>query len=156
MTARNPLNRTLADGIQRVGFRKWYERELLSSHAHMALALLASVALIASFEAFQGGSWSEKLLDTGFVLACAAIALWALRRYLYLLMHAELEAVICGGRPKGAHHTYALVEERAPAAREPGSSCSREWRTRPASHCAPRTAATPSHPGSGNWWIFRT
>lgn len=89
MAQRNPFNPTLADGIRRYGFRKWYERELLSSHAHMALALLASVALIASFEAFQGGSWSEKLLDTGFVLACAVIALWALRRYLYLLMHAE-------------------------------------------------------------------
>ena len=89
MAQRNPFNPTLADGIRRYGFRKWYERELLSSHAHMALALLASVALIASFEAFQGGSWNEKLLNTGFVLACAVIALWALRRYLYLLMHAE-------------------------------------------------------------------
>lgn len=89
MAQHNPFNPTLADGIRRHGFRKWYERELLSSHAHMALALLASVALIASFEAFQGGSWNEKLLNTGFVLTCAAIALWALRRYLYLLMHAE-------------------------------------------------------------------
>jgi hypothetical protein len=89
MTQRNPFNPTLADGIRRYGFRKWYERELLSSHAHMALALLASVALIASFEAFKGGSWGEKLIDTGFVLVCAGIALWALRRYLYLLMHAE-------------------------------------------------------------------
>ena len=89
MTQRNPFNPSLADGIRRFGFRKWYERELLSSHAHMALALLASVALIASFEAFKGGSWSEKLIDTAFVLVCAAIALWALRRYLYLLMHAE-------------------------------------------------------------------
>ena len=89
MTQRNPFNPSVADGIRRYGFRKWYERELLSSHAHMALALLASVALIASFEAFKGGSWREKLLDTTFVLVCAAIALWALRRYLYLLMHAE-------------------------------------------------------------------
>lgn len=89
MTQRNPFNPSLADGIRRHGFRKWYERELLSSHAHMALALLSSVALIASFEAFQGGSWAEKLLDASFVLVCAAIALWSLRRYLYLLMHAE-------------------------------------------------------------------
>jgi hypothetical protein len=89
MTQRNPFNPALADGIRRFGFRKWYERELLSSHAHMALALLASVALIASFEAFKGGSWGEKLVDTAFVLVCATIALWALRRYLYLLMHAE-------------------------------------------------------------------
>lgn len=89
MTARNPLNRPLADGIQRVGFRKWYERELLSSHAHMALALIAAVAMMASFEAYRGASVGEKLMNTVFVLVCAAIALWSMRRYLYLLMHAE-------------------------------------------------------------------
>lgn len=89
MTARNPLNRPLADGIQRMGFRKWYERELLSSHAHMALALVAAVAMMASFEAFRGASAGEKLMNTAFVLVCAAIALWSMRRYLYLLMHAE-------------------------------------------------------------------
>ena len=89
MTARNPLNRPLADGIQRVGFRKWYERELLSSHAHMALALISAEAMMASFEAFRGASASEKLMNTAFVLVCAGIALWSMRRYLYLLMHAE-------------------------------------------------------------------
>lgn len=89
MTPRNPLKPDLAEGIRRHGFRKWYERELLSSHAHMALALLASVALIASVEAFQGGSWGDKLIDATFVMLSATIALWALRRYLYLLMHAE-------------------------------------------------------------------
>jgi hypothetical protein len=89
MSARNPLNRTLADGIRRVGFRKWYERELLSSHAHMALAVISAVAMMASFEAFQGASTGEKLMNTAFVVACAAISLWSLRRYLFLLMHAE-------------------------------------------------------------------
>lgn len=89
MAARNPLNRTLADGIRRVGFRKWYERELLSSHAHMALALISAVAMMASFEAYRDASTGEKLLNTAFVLVSAAIALWSMRRYLYLLMHAE-------------------------------------------------------------------
>lgn len=89
MATRNPLNRTLADGIRRVGFRTWYERELLSSHAHMVLALLSVVAMLASFEAFRGASPMEKLVNTAFVLVCAAIALWSLRRYLFLLMHAE-------------------------------------------------------------------
>ncbi|UJW81114.1 hypothetical protein [Hydrogenophaga sp. SL48] len=87
--ASNPFNPALPEGIRRFGFRKWYERELLSSHAHMALALVSAVALIASFEAFKGGSWGEKLIDTAFVLICASVSLWALRRYLYLLMHAE-------------------------------------------------------------------
>ncbi len=89
---RNYFNRRLADGVRKVGFRKWYERELLSSHAHMVLALLATIALLASFEAFRGGSVSEKLADVVFIVVCAAITLWALRRYLYLLMHAEVVA----------------------------------------------------------------
>ena len=85
----NPLNDRLADGVRRFGFRKWYERELLSSHAHMVLAILSVVAMLASFEAFGGGSVSEKLMDVLFVIVCAAIGLWALRRYLFLLMRAE-------------------------------------------------------------------
>lgn len=88
----NLLNRPLAEGVRRVGFRKWYERELLSSHAHMLLALLATIALMASMEAFGGGNRSEKLTNVLFMLASAAIGLWALRRYLYLLMHAEAVA----------------------------------------------------------------
>ena len=38
----NPFNPPLAEGIRRFGFRKWYERELLSSHAHMLLAVLGA------------------------------------------------------------------------------------------------------------------
>ena len=85
----NPLNRTLADGIRRVGFRKWYERELLSSHAHMLLAFLCVIALMASMEAFHGASPEGKLGNVAFIIASAALGLWALRRYLFLLMHAE-------------------------------------------------------------------
>ena len=89
---RNYLNSPLAPGIRRVGFRKWYERELLSSHAHMILAFLSVIAMMASMEAFRGGKLSEKLMDVLFVLVSAGIGLWALRRYLFLLMRAEVIA----------------------------------------------------------------
>jgi hypothetical protein len=115
MNHRNPFNPALADGIQRFGFRKWYERELLTSHAHMVLALLSSVAMIASFEAFAGGTWGEKLMDTAFVLLSAAIALWALRRYLYLLMHAE---TLANQASCGQCHTYGLLLLDSGAARQ--------------------------------------
>ena len=55
----------------------------------MALALISAVAMMASFEAYRDASTGEKLLNTAFVLVSAAIALWSMRRYLYLLMHAE-------------------------------------------------------------------
>ncbi len=86
---RNPFNPRLAEGVRRFGFRKWYERELLSSHAHLLLTLLCSIALIGMLEVFKGGTPAEKLLDVLLFIASGAIGLWALRRYLYLLMHAE-------------------------------------------------------------------
>lgn len=89
MSSPNPLNPPLAEGIRRLGFRKWYERELLSSHAHMALAVLAAVAMLASFEAFEGASPREQLMNVAFVVLSAGVTLWALQRYIFLLMHAE-------------------------------------------------------------------
>ena len=86
---RNPLNRPLHAGIRAVGFRKWYERELLSSHAHLILTLLSTIGLLASFEAFSGASTLDRLADAAFIVVCAGIAIWSLRRYLFLLMHAE-------------------------------------------------------------------
>lgn len=85
----NLLNFRLAEGIRRVGFRKWYERELLSSHAHMVLALLSVIAMLGSLEAFHAGTPSEKLVNVLFFITCAAIGFRALRRYLFLLMRAE-------------------------------------------------------------------
>ncbi|MEO7952472.1 MAG: hypothetical protein ABIR35_00035, partial [Polaromonas sp.] len=64
MAPHNYLNRSLADGIRKVGFRKWYEHELLSSHAHMLLALLCTIALMPTLELFHGGTLGEKLLNT--------------------------------------------------------------------------------------------
>ncbi|GLH98102.1 winged helix DNA-binding domain-containing protein [Phytohabitans aurantiacus] len=36
----------------------------------------------------------------------------------YLLMHAELDGLICSGPVRGKHHTYALLEARVPPAPE--------------------------------------
>ena len=41
----------LAEGIRKHGFRKWYERELLQSHAHLLLTFLCMIGLFAAFEA---------------------------------------------------------------------------------------------------------
>ena len=94
-----PDRHGLADGVRRHGFRKWYERELLAGHAHMVLAVLASVGLVGLMEGFAEASRADKLLTALLFIACAAIGLWALRRYLYLLNHAEAVAnqAICSG-----------------------------------------------------------
>ena len=86
---RNPLNLGLAEGVRQLGFRKWYERELRSSHAHLLLTLLSAVGLLGTLEAMDGSSAQLKLVNAVLFIISAAIGVWALRRYLYLLMHAE-------------------------------------------------------------------
>jgi hypothetical protein len=44
------------------------------------------------------------------------------QRLAYLLMHAELEGLVCSGPRRGKQFTYALLDERVP----PGKSFSRE------------------------------
>lgn len=84
---------TLADGIRKHGFRKWYERQLLQSHAHLALTFLCTIGVFMGFEAASRyNTLADRLTDLLAVPVCAAVGLWALRRYLYLLHHAEAAA----------------------------------------------------------------
>ena len=83
----------LADGIRKHGFRKWYERELMQSHAHLVLTFLCAIGLFAAFEALgRFRSLSDQLTDILAILIFSAVGIWALRRYLRLLMHAEVTA----------------------------------------------------------------
>jgi hypothetical protein len=83
----------LAEGIRKHGFRKWYERELLQGHAHLVLTFLCMIGVFAAVEALRSASdRADQAVDLAAILVCAGIGVWALRRYLYLLNHAEAAA----------------------------------------------------------------
>ena len=83
----------LAEGIRKHGFRKWYERELLQSHAHLTLTFLCAIGVFGAIEAaMRFRSWGDQLVNAAAVLLCTGVGVWALRRYLYLLAHAEAVA----------------------------------------------------------------
>ncbi len=44
----------------------------------------------------------------------AGIAIDDALRLVYIIMHAELDGLICSGAPRGKQFTYALLDERAP------------------------------------------
>ena len=84
---------SLADGIRKHGFRKWYERELLRSHAHLLLTLAGAMGLMAVLEAaWRLRSVQDQALNLVAGLLCAGVGMWALRRYLLLLSAAEMAA----------------------------------------------------------------
>jgi hypothetical protein len=84
---------TLAEGIRKMGFRKWYERRLLKCHAHLVLLLVCTVGVLVAMEAAtRFRSWSDQVTDIATLLLCIGVGLWALRRYLSLLLQAETAA----------------------------------------------------------------
>lgn len=66
-------------------------------------------------KALQGGKYltRDELKDA---IQKAGIAVESGLRMSYIMMHAELEAVVCSGPRRGKQFTYALLEERAPQA----------------------------------------
>jgi hypothetical protein len=80
----------LAQGIRKHGFRKWYERELLQSHAHLVLTFLCMIGIFAAMESISGTEgWGDRVADFATIALCTGIGVWAVRRYLYFLNHAE-------------------------------------------------------------------
>jgi predicted Zn finger-like uncharacterized protein len=122
----------LEDGIRKRGFRKWYERELVRSHAHLVLTFVCAVGLMASFELHDRmAPWAVPLWNAAAIVLLALVGLWSLRRYLYLLQHAEAVAnqAVCPRCqtyarfklvPHPLPHTHEQVQVRC-------GKCEHEW-----------------------------
>ncbi|HEY2979154.1 MAG TPA: hypothetical protein VGJ35_14420 [Burkholderiaceae bacterium] len=122
----------LSDGIRRHGFRRWYERELMQSHAHLALTFLCAVGLFGALEAATHfTSWIDRVIDALAIVICGAVGAWALRRYLHLLMHAEHAATQADCPQCGVYARFTLVENtaasRGPSVRVRCRQCAHQW-----------------------------
>ena len=118
----------LDEGIRTLGFRKWYERELLQSHAHMALAFVCVIGVFAAFEASSiVQHWADRLMDVFAVFVCGATGIWSLRRYLRLLGHAEAVANQADCPSCKAYARFELRAVPADGVRVRCRQCGHEW-----------------------------
>ncbi len=90
-----------------------------AAYRHRQLGLDAATlkrtdALLAA--ALRGGNQLTRE-EAGTVLTRAGVSAEG-QRLPYILMHAELEALICSGARRGRQHTWALLDERAPGSFE--------------------------------------
>lgn len=120
--------------IERRGFRKWYERELIRGHSNLVLLLLCTVGALGALEAFSGAHGSDRLLLALSFVAAGGVGAWSLRRYLFHLMRAES---IANQADCPACRVYARwnIEHAAPAANgDDGTmdvccrACGHRWR----------------------------
>jgi hypothetical protein len=88
----------ISEEIRRRGFRRWYERQLIESHAYLVTAFLSLILLLAGFEAMDAlrGSPAYYVAVVG-VAAAAGVVMWvAWQRFTVLLARAELFAESAG------------------------------------------------------------
>ncbi len=87
----------------------YYDRKLAVDGAVLA----RSAAVLT--HALQGGKQLTRT-ELGALLEQAGIATGDAQRLGHLLMHAELDGLLCSGARHGKQFTYALLEERVPPA----------------------------------------
>lgn len=110
----------LSEGIRKIGFRRWHERQLLQGHLYLASALLCLVLVLAALEGFASRELStDFFVGLALVLGGGAVGVWALLRYIQMLVMAQHAAdrSVCA-RCKA----YGLLEATGSGARRSGGA----------------------------------
>jgi hypothetical protein len=117
-----------AGAIGKLGFRRWYERQLYACHGWLVASLLSAFAFLGLLEDL---SFRTLGLATALMLiaACAAglIAWYALWRYVSMLVQAQRlsERSTCGHC--GTYGQYRLVGATAKSMTVSCRKCGAEW-----------------------------
>lgn len=89
----------LAEGIRRIGFRRWYERQLIEIHLYLVSGFLSLVMVIACLEGFslRAPVW-ETLLRLVAMIGGTALCTGSLAHYKAVIDAAEYaaERSVCG------------------------------------------------------------
>ena len=124
---------SLADAIRARGFRRWYERQLYESHAHLLTGLLSLIMMALALEMieFRKSAASLLLLVTIGIAGCG-LCIFTWRKFTYLLFRAEYlaERATCGAC-RGYGRFEVVVAREVP---ESITGCSLQVRCRQCSH----------------------
>lgn len=118
-----------ARSIEKLGFRRWYERQMFESHAWLVTCILCAFAACAVLEVMGLDLRSPfGLLTLALVYGAGLLACYALKRYRLIMREAERlgEQSTCSACQ--AYAAFDITAERPLSAR--CRSCGHEWRFR--------------------------
>jgi hypothetical protein len=116
-----------ARSIEKLGFKRWYERQLLESHAWLVTCILSALAVCAVLEliGLRAGS-ASRLVTLLFVYLGCVMAWHALRRYRAIMGQAERLSEQSTCKSCRTYAAFDLVGEQPLRAR--CRKCGHEWR----------------------------
>ena len=81
---------TPAQGIAKLGFRRWYERQLIEGHVYFVTCFLSLITFAACLEQFDGrGPLGQQFWTAALIVGSALLCFKSLRWYNFLLARAE-------------------------------------------------------------------
>ncbi|MGZ8155195.1 MAG: hypothetical protein ACXW2I_15495 [Burkholderiales bacterium] len=80
---------TPADGIRKLGFRRWYERQLIEGHVYFVTCFLSMILVAACLEQIDWRAVGQEFALFGYIVGGFTLCLFSLRRYHFLLLRAE-------------------------------------------------------------------
>jgi len=100
-----------ADAIRKLGFRKWYERQLIESHAYLITCFLCMILVVALVEGFSfRAPGLQPLLTLALIAGGGLVGLLSLRRYGKLMREAERLSGCSTCTGCGAYAKFDVVE----------------------------------------------
>ena len=103
-----------AQSIGKLGFRRWYERQLLESHAWLVTCLLAALAAFALIEGLDFKAAFFTSLTRSIMAFVAGLLSWlALYRYAMMLTRANALAQHAVCRGCGAYGRFEVLDGEA-------------------------------------------
>ena len=78
-----------AEGIRRIGFKRWYERQLIESHVYFVTAFLSLILVVAGFEGYSASAEGfSRLYMLTLIVGGIVLCAWSFRRYQFMLARA--------------------------------------------------------------------
>jgi hypothetical protein len=114
-----------ARSIERLGFRRWYERQLIECHLWLVTCLLCALAALALIDGLDFRAELFTSLLRGAMAFCAGLLSWlTLQRYVSMLVRANrlAERATCPGC--GTYGRFGFVEGQV---RVRCRGCEHEW-----------------------------
>ena len=80
---------TPAQGIAKLGFRRWYERQLIEGHVYFVTCFLSMILVAVCLDQIDWRQPTRELLLITYVAGGVFLGLLSIRRYNFILWRAE-------------------------------------------------------------------
>lgn len=118
-----------AAGIGKLGFKRWYERQLLESHAWLVSCVLCLLGAAACLEELSfRGPLPQALALGAAVFAAGVVAIYGWNRYRLIMAEVERLGEHSTCRACRAYAAFRLVGTDGAAMRVRCRKCAHEWR----------------------------